>query len=159
MWQSHHTSHSFIFVKFTLCHRLISAVASNNCAIDHLHKDHCTRAFGRNTLSKPHTTCSFAAASCYSCRQRSSASCSLRWSLASTLAFISTILHWLETSFGPKGSGLWHLALTYIDLILLISFWWFCSSQPISNWLWSPWAFHETQLWWWLQPRRWTNST
>ena len=32
------------------------AVASNNCAIDHLHKDHCAQAFGRNTLSKPHST-------------------------------------------------------------------------------------------------------
>ena len=47
-------SHSFLFVKFTLCHRPNSAVASNDCAIDHLHKDHCTQAFGRNTLSKPH---------------------------------------------------------------------------------------------------------
>ena len=31
------------------------AVASNNCARDCLHKDCCTQAFGRNTLSKPHT--------------------------------------------------------------------------------------------------------
>ena len=55
MWQSHHMSHSFIFVKFTLCHRPNSAVASNDCAIDHLHKNRCMQAFGRNTLSKPHT--------------------------------------------------------------------------------------------------------
>ena len=47
-------SHSFIFVKFTLCHRPNLAVASNDCAKDHLHKDHCMQAFGRNTLSKPH---------------------------------------------------------------------------------------------------------
>ena len=31
------------------------AVASNDCAKDCLHKDHCVQAFGRNTLSKPHT--------------------------------------------------------------------------------------------------------
>ena len=49
-----HTSHSFIFVKFTLCHRPNSAVASNDCAKDCPHKEHCTQAFGRNTLSKPH---------------------------------------------------------------------------------------------------------
>ena len=32
------------------------AVALNNCAQDRLHKDHCMQAFGRNTLSKPHST-------------------------------------------------------------------------------------------------------
>ena len=31
-------------------------MASNDCAIDHLHKDHCAQAFGRNTLSKPHSS-------------------------------------------------------------------------------------------------------
>ena len=45
---------SFIFVKFTLCHRPNLAVVSNDCARDCLHKDHCAQAFGRNTLSKPH---------------------------------------------------------------------------------------------------------
>ena len=55
MWQSHpYITLPFIFVKFTLCHRPNSAVASNDCAKDCLHKDHCTQAFGRNTLSKPH---------------------------------------------------------------------------------------------------------
>ena len=32
--------------KINLCHRPNSAVASNDCAIDHLHKDHCAQAFG-----------------------------------------------------------------------------------------------------------------
>ena len=59
-WQSHHASHSFIFVKFTPCHRPNSAVASDDCARDHLHKDHCAQAFGRNTLSKPHSGWSIA---------------------------------------------------------------------------------------------------
>ena len=45
---------SFIFVKFTLVTDPI-AVASNDCAKDCLHKDCCAQAFGRNTLSKPHT--------------------------------------------------------------------------------------------------------
>ena len=31
------------------------AVALNDCARDHLHEDHCTQAFGGNTLSKPHS--------------------------------------------------------------------------------------------------------
>ena len=40
---------------------------------------------------------------------------------SSALAFISAILRWLGTSLGPKGFGSWRLALTYIDLISLIS--------------------------------------
>ena len=31
------------------------AVASNDCTKDHLHKDCCAQAFGRNTLSKLHS--------------------------------------------------------------------------------------------------------
>ena len=55
MWQSHpYVTLPFIFVKFTLVTDPI-AVASNDCAKDCLHKDHCMQAFGRNTLSKPHT--------------------------------------------------------------------------------------------------------
>ena len=56
----HPTSHtyitlSFIFVKFTLVTDPI-AVASNDYAKDCLHKDCCAQAFGRNTLSKPHSS-------------------------------------------------------------------------------------------------------
>ena len=32
------------------------AVASNDCTKDHLHKDCCAQAFGRNTLSKLHSS-------------------------------------------------------------------------------------------------------
>ena len=50
-----HMSCSFHICQVYPCHRLKSAVALNDCAIDYLHKDHCTQAFGGNTLSKPHT--------------------------------------------------------------------------------------------------------
>ena len=42
--------------KFPMVEFVLNSNASNNCVKDCLHKDHCTQAFGRNTLSKPHTT-------------------------------------------------------------------------------------------------------
>ena len=51
---THHTSHSFSYLSSLPLVTDPIAVASNDCAIDHLHKDRCAQAFGRNTLSKPH---------------------------------------------------------------------------------------------------------
>ena len=51
---THHTSHSFSYLSSLPLVTDPVAVASNDCAIDHLHKDCCAQAFGRNTLSKPH---------------------------------------------------------------------------------------------------------
>ena len=47
-------SHSFSYLSSLPLVTDPIAVALNNCARDHLHKDHCAQAFGRNTLSKPH---------------------------------------------------------------------------------------------------------
>ena len=53
---THHTSHSFSYLSSLPLVTDPIAVASNDCARDCLHKDCCAQAFGRNTLSKPHTT-------------------------------------------------------------------------------------------------------
>ena len=54
MTVTHHTSHSFSYLSSLPLVTDPIAVASNDCAIDRLHKDCCAQAFGRNTLSKPH---------------------------------------------------------------------------------------------------------
>ena len=48
-------SHSFSYLSSLPLITDPIAVASNNCARDRLHKDCCAQAFGRNTLSKPHS--------------------------------------------------------------------------------------------------------
>ena len=48
-------SHSFSYLSSLPLVTDPIAVASNDCAIDRLHKDRCVQAFGRNTLSKPHS--------------------------------------------------------------------------------------------------------
>ena len=53
---THHTSHSFSYLSSLPLVTDPIAVASNDCARDRLHKDRCAQAFGRNILSKPHTT-------------------------------------------------------------------------------------------------------
>ena len=55
---THHMSHSFSYLSSLPLVTDPIAVASNDCARDRLHKDRCTQAFGRNTLSKPHIMCS-----------------------------------------------------------------------------------------------------
>ena len=55
MTVTHHTSHSFSYLSSLPLVTDPIAVASNDCARDCLHKDHCMQAFGRNTSSKPHT--------------------------------------------------------------------------------------------------------
>ena len=52
---THHTSHSFSYLSSLPLVTDPIAIALNDCARDHLHKDRCTQAFGRNTLRKPHT--------------------------------------------------------------------------------------------------------
>ena len=54
MTVTHYTSHSFSYLSSLPLVTDPIPVASNNCAIDRLHKDRCAQAFGRNTLSKPH---------------------------------------------------------------------------------------------------------
>ena len=49
-----HMSHSFSYLSSLPLVTDPIAVASNDCARDRLHKDHCMQAFGRNTLSKLH---------------------------------------------------------------------------------------------------------
>ena len=48
-------SHSFSYLSSLPLVTDPVAVALNDCAIDRLHKDRCAQAFGRNTLSKPHS--------------------------------------------------------------------------------------------------------
>ena len=55
MTVTHHTSHSLSYLSSLPLVTDPIAVASNDCARDRLHKDHCAQAFGRNTLSKPHS--------------------------------------------------------------------------------------------------------
>ena len=50
-----HMSHSFSYLSSLPFVTDPIAVASNDCARDHLHNNHCTQAFGKNTLSKPHS--------------------------------------------------------------------------------------------------------
>ena len=57
-------SHSFSYLSSLPLVTDPIAVASNNCARDRLHKDHCAQAFGRNTLSKPHTICTCSIVTC-----------------------------------------------------------------------------------------------
>ena len=54
---THHMSHSFSYLSSLPLVTEPIAVASNDYARDHLHKDRCAQAFGRNTLSKPHSAC------------------------------------------------------------------------------------------------------
>ena len=52
---THHTSHPFSYLSSLPLVTDPITVALNDCARDRLHKDRCMQAFGRNTLSKPHS--------------------------------------------------------------------------------------------------------